>query len=96
MVGHGAEVTNTDSHSLLDAVTKERMNPARDVIIGKHVWIGAGATVAKGVRIGDDAVVAAGSRVFKDVPAGVMVAGTPAVVKRSGVTWSRKRLGVES
>ncbi len=95
MVGHGAEVTNSDSHSLLDAATGARLNPARDVIIGEHVWIGAGATVTKGVRIDAGSVVASGSRVFKDVPAGVLVAGTPAVVKRSGITWSRKRLGVE-
>jgi|SRR5579884_7521 len=55
--------------------------------IGKHVLIGAHAIVLKGVRIGDGAVVAAGAVVTRDVPAGTLVAGNPATVRRSGVTW---------
>ncbi|MGX2954555.1 hypothetical protein ACWAU3_18500 [Shewanella sp. JL219SE-S6] len=35
------------------------------------------------MHIGDEAVVAAGSVVTKDVPAGTLVAGNPARVKRS-------------
>lgn len=37
------------------------------VVIGKNVWIGAGAVILKGVTIGDNAVVAAGTVVSKDV-----------------------------
>ena len=51
--------------------------------IGQNVWIGANATVLAGVTIGDNAVVAAGSVVTKDVPANVVVAGTPARVIRT-------------
>src|SRR5262245_8138487 len=51
------------------------------VTIGDDVWIGFNATILKGVTIGPGAVVAACAVVTRDVPAGVLVAGTPAVVK---------------
>ena len=43
------------------------------VVIGKNVWIGAGAVILKGVTIGDNAVVAAGTVVSKDVPENTLV-----------------------
>lgn len=53
------------------------------VIIGRDCWIGANATILPGVTIGDFSVVAAGSVVTKNVPSGVVVAGNPAVVKKT-------------
>jgi acetyltransferase-like isoleucine patch superfamily enzyme len=56
------------------------------VVIGRGVWVGAKATVARGVHLGDDSVVSANSLVLEDVPAGWLVAGVPAspVRPRSG------------
>lgn len=51
---------------------------AASVTIGKHVWVGAGATILPGVNIGDGAVVAAGSVVTRDVAPFTIVAGNPA------------------
>jgi acetyltransferase-like isoleucine patch superfamily enzyme len=48
--------------------------------IGRDVWIGANAVILGGVSIGDGAVIAAGSIVARDVAAGFIVAGNPAVV----------------
>lgn len=48
------------------------------VVIGNHVFIGAGSIILPGVHIGDGAVIAAGSVVTHDVPAGVLVGGNPA------------------
>ena len=53
-----------------------------EVVIGKDVWIGARAIILPGVHIGDYCVVAAGSVVTRDVPSGVLVAGSPAVIKK--------------
>ncbi|CAK7037809.1 MAG: 2,3,4,5-tetrahydropyridine-2,6-dicarboxylate N-acetyltransferase [Eubacterium sp.] len=50
------------------------------VIIEDEVLIGANAVILEGVKIGKGAVVAAGSVVTEDVPAGVVVAGSPAKV----------------
>lgn len=53
------------------------------IVIGKNVWIGAGATVLPGITIGDHAIVAAGAVVTKDVPENTVVAGVPAKVLRT-------------
>lgn len=44
--------------------------------------IGIGAIVLNGVTVGAGALVAAGSVVTRDVPAGALVMGAPAVLKR--------------
>ncbi|ENZ01907.1 2,3,4,5-tetrahydropyridine-2,6-dicarboxylate N-acetyltransferase [Clostridium thermobutyricum] len=51
--------------------------------IGDNVLIGANAVILEGIKIGDGAVVAAGSVVTEDVPAGVVVAGSPAKIIKS-------------
>ena len=55
--------------------------PSKDpCIIEDDVLIGANSVILEGVRIGAGAVVAAGSVVTQDVPAGVVVAGSPAKI----------------
>jgi maltose O-acetyltransferase len=56
---------------------------AEPISIGNNVWIGAGAIILPGVTIGDGAIIAAGSVVRHDVPERSLVAGVPAVVKKS-------------
>lgn len=51
--------------------------------IGNDVWIGHGALIKAGVIIGDGAVIAAHSVVVRDVPPYAVVAGNPAVIKKS-------------
>ena len=50
------------------------------VVIEDDVFIGANAVILEGVRVGKGSVVAAGSVVASEVPAGVVVGGTPARV----------------
>ncbi len=55
--------------------------PSADpVVVEDDVLIGANAVVLEGVRVGRGAVVAAGSVVTANVPAGAVVAGSPAKV----------------
>lgn len=50
--------------------------------IGNNVNIGANVVIIGDITIGDNVVIAAGSVVIKDVPANVMIAGNPAVLKK--------------
>ncbi len=54
----------------------------KPIVIGRNAWLGADVKVLAGVTIGENAIVAAGSVVTKDVPANMVVAGTPAKVIR--------------
>ena len=56
---------------------------ASPVIVEDDVLIGANSVILEGVKVGKGAVVAAGSVVTKDVPEGVVVAGSPArIIKK--------------
>lgn len=50
--------------------------------LGDGCLIGIGAIVLNGVSVGEGALVAAGSVVTKDVPAGTLVMGAPAQMRR--------------
>lgn len=52
------------------------------VEVGKGAFIGIGATITEFIKIGENAVVGAGAVVVKDVPAGSLVVGNPARIKR--------------
>ena len=67
----------TENHPEQPAVRRNVY--AKPIVVGHGVWIGAGAVILPGVTIGEHAVVGAGAIVTKDVPAGVIVAGNPAV-----------------
>jgi acetyltransferase-like isoleucine patch superfamily enzyme len=78
-------ISDTDFHNL---APRERHLPATPkalapVVIGRNAWVGARSVVLKGTTIGDDSVVGSGSVVRGEVPAGVVVAGNPAVVVKT-------------
>jgi len=50
--------------------------------IGRFTHIGAGSIILPDITIGENVMVAAGAVVSKNVPDNVMVAGTPAIVKK--------------
>ena len=63
------------------------------VVIGKRVFVGAGAIILPGSRIGDDSIVGAGAVVRGDVPPGSLVVGNPAKVVadvESVAEWHRQ------
>lgn len=91
MLSRDIYIATTDSHSIVDCRTGERVNPASNITVGDHVWIGQGVRVMKGVNVADQAVIGGGSVVTRDVPAQVVVAGNPARVVRRDVTWTRER-----
>ena len=86
MLGPGVRIIS--SGHPLDPALRRRQVTAAPIVVGRNVWIGAGATILQGVTIGDDAVVAASAVVTGDVPPAVLVAGVPARMVKSVVEGS--------
>jgi acetyltransferase-like isoleucine patch superfamily enzyme len=85
LVHLGSDLTITDgvrfvTHDGGVAVLRHEF-PDLDVFspihVGSRVFIGVQSIIMPGVTIGDDVVIGAGSVVTKDVPSGVVAAGTP-------------------
>jgi Acetyltransferase (isoleucine patch superfamily) len=70
-------IFDDDHHAFLNE-QGERINPAKEVIIGDHVWIGLRCTILRGAKIGEGAVIAADSLVGGKINAGTMASGNPA------------------
>lgn len=92
MFSRDIEIRTSDAHALIDRKNGVRLNPAAPVMVGDHVWVGMRAILNKGTVIADDSVVGAQSFVNSAFDEGnVVIAGTPAKIIRSGVTWDRGR-----
>ena len=75
-------VIATAGHPILPQLRERVGQFNMPVHIGKNCWLGAGVIVLPGVSIGDNTVVGAGSVVTKDIPANVVVVGSPCRVLR--------------
>lgn len=86
------DVTISDMHSIVDLATRERINPAQDIIIENRVWIGQRSIILKGAHIGEGSIIGAQSTVCGTIPAHCAAAGNPARVIRADVTWDHRLL----
>lgn len=77
-----AVVFLTGTHAIGPSRRRAGEGKAFPIKVGSGTWIGARALILPGVVIGEGCIVAAGSVVTSDVPANVMVAGVPAIVKK--------------
>jgi maltose O-acetyltransferase len=68
----------TADHPRDPAKRRDGLEMGKRILIGKNVWIGAGAIILPGITVGDDAIIGAGSVVTRDVLPGVTVVGNPA------------------
>lgn len=64
-----------------------------EISIGNNVFIGANSILLYGVHVGNNVVIGAGSVVTKDIPDGVVAAGTPCVPIGSFDDWKNKMMG---
>ncbi|WP_372488126.1 sugar O-acetyltransferase [Cryobacterium zhongshanensis] len=72
----------TTGHPVHPDLRRDGSQFSAPVYIDDDVWIGAGAIILPGVSIGAGSIVGAGSVVTANVPAGVVVAGSPARIIR--------------
>lgn len=88
MFAAGATIRTSDQHPIYDK-HGVRINPAKDIVINDHVWLGANCVVMKGIQIGGGTMVGYGSVVTRSLPENVVAAGTPARVLKENITWYR-------
>lgn len=81
----------SDMHSVVDAGTGERLNHARDIVIGPHVWLAHDHMLLGGTNVGANSIVAARAVVTgKSYPPNCLLAGVPARIVRDDVSWTHK------
>ena len=84
------QIRNGDSHAIFSKGI--RTNKAKPVLVSDNVWIGDGAVILKGTKIPSDSVVAARAVVTKSFhDSGSVLAGNPAMLVKTGITWSIDR-----
>ncbi len=94
LISSGIWIRNHDMHSIVDMKTGLVRNPeAVDTVIEPHVWIGQDVLVLGCPHIGYGSILAAKALVRESVPATSAVAGVPARVVRSDISWGRDLAG---
>lgn len=77
----------SDSHSIIDLNSGKKLNNSADIIIGDRVWLAENVYLYKGAVIGSGSVIGAGSIVTKSFPENVLLAGIPAKIIKTDITW---------
>ena len=94
MFSSNIDIVTGDSHSIID-LSRNRINPSKNIVIEDHVWIGQKNTILKGAYISKNSIVGAGSVVSKQFEKdNVIIAGVPARVIKEDINWDRKRIDI--
>lgn len=94
MIAQDNQFRTDDAHPIFDVTTGKRLNVARDVTIGNHVWFANSASALAGAQVGDGSVVGFRSLVTGKIPNNCIAAGTPAKVIRRNIAWERPHLSL--
>src|SRR3546814_2649668 len=82
-------IRTSDSHSLFDRESGQRINQGRPVIIQEHSWISRRASLNKGTRIGADVVLGQESVASGVLKSRCVYSGNPARLVHENTTWDR-------
>lgn len=84
-LSRNVKVMTSDGHPIFQ--DNIRINPAKNIRIDKHTWIGDNVTILKGVTIGSGCVIGINSTVVKDIPSRTVAVGNPAKVIKENIEW---------
>lgn len=95
MISSNVLIFSGDGHAIFDMQTGQRTNalspddPRGTIILGRHVWVGAGAYILNRSQIGNSCIIGANATFKGTLPDHSVAAGNPARMIRQGVAWSR-------
>lgn len=77
-----------DSHSIISIQTGSRLNNCESICIGNHVLCCRNSAIFRDSQVLNDSVIASNSLVNKKfLFTNILIAGTPAVIKRKEINW---------
>ena len=91
LFSNNIEIHTTDYHGIYNSQGK-RINPDKNILIGRYVWIGLGVKILKGTEIADGCVVGAGSvlsALYQKENA--VIVGNPAKIVKEQIFWKSSR-----
>ncbi len=90
MFSAGINMSTTDFHPIVSLVDGTRLNSAKDVVIGNHVWLARNVSVLKGCSIADDVIIGMNSIATGNLSdSHAIYVGNPIRKLRDGVSWRR-------
>ena len=93
LFAYDIDIRTGDSHSIIDVIINKRINYAKSIAIGNHVWIAAHVSILKGANIASNSIVATRALVTK--PFGqenVLIGGSPASILKENINWTTERI----
>ena len=94
MIAGSVKLRGDDGHPIFDVRTGARINTAKPIFVGDHVWLGIESILLGGASLGSGSVVGARAIVTKAFPNNCIVAGVPAKIVRTDVAWERPHLSL--
>ncbi len=93
MLSYDVDIRTGEAHSIIDLSTNKRINYAKNITIGNHVWVAAHVSILKGSQIPSNSVVATRALVTKKFEKeNVLIGGSPAVIIKENINWLRERI----
>ncbi len=93
MLSWDIDIWQQAAHPIYEMETGRRINTAKNIEVGNHVWIGKSVGLLAGCRIGSDSVVGYGTVASSSYSNNCIIAGNPAKEIRHGISWKRDVTG---
>ena len=89
-ISSGVNIRTADIYPIYDNQTKQRINYAKSVFVGDHVWIGHLAYISRGAKIGSGAIIENNSFIPHNgtIPSNSLARGNPAKIERTNVFYT--------
>lgn len=87
-LSRNVKIMTSDGHPIFKE--KQRINEAKDILLGSNIWIADNVTILKGCRVGDGSVIGINSTVTKDISSNSVAVGNPAKEVENNIEWKDK------